>query len=368
VYDDSKKNLLRAMMLAALSAPSYTAPKAAPYVHPERAAQIEEINKAGTTWKAAAHPRFANQAPGASKNLMGVKGNWEADIRESIRLGEIEEFVPDSNAAVPTEFDSASNWPKCAESITNIRDQSNCGCCWAFGGAEAASDRMCIASDAKLLLPLSDNDVCFNSNFDGCDGGQITTPWSYIKRTGVVTGGNYNSTGRFGGGFCSKFPLPHCHHHGPQGDDPYPAEGAPGCPHASSPRGPTQCDADAVAPHADFASDKYTYTGQTQSAHGVEGVQQMIMAGGPVETAFTVYSDFENYASGVYKHTTGSFLGGHAVRIVGWGTDSGEGYWKVANSWNPYWGEHGYFRIAFGSCGIDNQVIGSSASSTWGKK
>ena len=47
------------------------------------------------------------------------------------------------------------------------------------------------------------------------------------------------------------------------------------------------------------------------------------MEGGPVETAFTVYSDFENYASGVYTHTTGQMAGGHAVKFVGWGVDSG---------------------------------------------
>ena len=81
-----------------------------------------------------------------------------------------------------------------------------------------------------------------------------------------------------------------------------------------------------------------------------------------------MYSDFENYAGGVYKHTTGSPVGGHAVKIVGWGEDGGVAYWKIANSWNPYWGEKGYFRIAHGEGGIDDQVIGSSASATWGKK
>jgi hypothetical protein len=37
-------------------------------------------------------------------------------------------------------------FPKCAKVIGDIRDQSNCGCCWAFGTAEAASDRLCIAT------------------------------------------------------------------------------------------------------------------------------------------------------------------------------------------------------------------------------
>ena len=45
------------------------------------------------------------------------------------------------------------------------------------------------------------------------------------------------------------------------------------------------------------------------------------MKDGPVEAAFTVYSDFENYKSGVYKSTSSKQLGGHAIRIVGWGVD-----------------------------------------------
>jgi len=359
--------MLYSIAIFALSAP---AAQQEP-VHAERSAQIEHINQHATTWTAKAHPRFAKDAPGASKPLMGVLGNWGAEIRDSVRSGEIEEYQPSATlATAPSDFDSATNWPDCAKMINDIRDQSNCGCCWAFGGAEAASDRMCISSKAKLLLPLSAQDVCFNAFFglSGCNGGQITTPWNYIKSTGVVTGGNYNGTGPMGGGYCSAFSLPHCHHHGPQGSDPYPAEGQPGCPSERSPKGPKACDANASPAHKDFKADKYSFSGSTQTASGVAKIQQMIMEGGPVETAFTVYSDFENYAGGVYKHTTGSPVGGHAVKIVGWGVDNGQNYWKVANSWNPYWGEKGYFRIAFGEGGIDDQVIGSSASATWSKK
>lgn len=57
----------------------------------------------------------------------------------------------------------------------------------------------------------------------------------------------------------------------------------------------------------------------------------------------------------------GSFLGGHAVKIIGWGTDakSGKDYWLVANSWNESWGENGFFRILRGAneCGIEGQVV-----------
>ena len=56
----------------------------------------------------------------------------------------------------------------------------------------------------------------------------------------------------------------------------------------------------------------------------------------------------QTYKSGVYQHKTGQFLGGHAVKIIGWGVLSGTKYWLVANSWNPTWGDHGFFKILRG--------------------
>jgi len=345
-------------------------------VHPLRDAQIAELKALpGMTWTPAAHPRFANQAPGASKSLCGVKGDQKEIIKAGIARGEIAEYHANENFVAPESFDSETNWPQCAKVIGDIRDQSNCGCCWAFAGSEAASDRMCIATNATLLMPLSAQDVCFNSNFDGCDGGQIDTPWSYIKRTGAVTGSQQQpddgKTDPFAGmGFCSSFSLPHCHHHGPTGQDPYPAEGAQGCPHESSPRGPTSCDSNAKAPHNDFKNDKYSFSGEIISPNGESAIQQAIAEGGPVEVAFNVYSDFENYAGGIYQHKSGSMVGGHAVKMVGWGVENGVKYWKIANSWNPYWGENGYFRMIRGQDegGIESQVSASAANAKWSNR
>jgi len=345
-------------------------------VHPDRVAMIETIKATpGVTWTAAAHPRFADSAPGvALKPLMGVLGDWNQAISEAKTRGEIEEFKVDPKLAVPDSFDAAEAFPQCASMINDIRDQSACGCCWAFAGAEAASDRQCIATNASVMIPLSAQDVCFCGAqifSHGCNGGQINTPWDHIKRIGAVSGGQFNNTGpTFGqSSFCSDFSLPHCHHHGPQGQDPYPDENTPGCPSAQSPRCPKQCDAGSGKTWKD---DKYTFKGSVQSGHGEAAIQQMLMSGGPVSTAFTVYSDFENYAGGIYSHTTGSMAGGHAVKFVGWGVEGGKKYWKVANSWNPYWGEKGYFRIvrgdAQGNGGIEGSVVASAADAKWGKK
>jgi len=60
---------------------------------------------------------------------------------------------------------------------------------------------------------------------------------------------------------------------------------------------------------------------------------------GSVTAAFTVYEDFVSYKSGVYEHKTGRALGGHAIKIVGYGVEDGTDYWLVMNSWNDSWGD-----------------------------
>jgi hypothetical protein len=71
-----------------------------------------------------------------------------------------------------------------------------------------------------------------------------------------------------------------------------------------------------------------------------------------------VYADFLTYKSGVYQHKTGQFLGGHAVKIIGWGVENGVKYWLVANSWNADWGDHGFFKIIRGvdECGFEDEI------------
>jgi len=41
----------------------------------------------------------------------------------------------------------------------------------------------------------------------------------------------------------------------------------------------------------------------------------------------------------VYQHVSGSYLGGHAIKLLGWGVDKATGapYWLCANSWNEDW-------------------------------
>lgn len=112
----------------------------------------------------------------------------------------------------------------------------------------------------------------------------------------------------------------------------------------------TDCPSDSnikVADDHHFAESSY-------SVRGVDNIKAELAAHGTLTAAFTVYEDFLAYKSGVYSHQTGSALGGHAIKVIGWGTENGEDYWLCVNSWNNTWGDKGTFKIKQGDCGIND--------------
>jgi len=78
---------------------------------------------------------------------------------------------------------------------------------------------------------------------------------------------------------------------------------------------------------------------------------------GPVSVAIEAdQAGFQLYKSGVFSGTCGQNLD-HGVLVVGYGTDAGQDYWKVKNSWGTSWGEAGYIRMIRNKdeCGIANE-------------
>ena len=88
---------------------------------------------------------------------------------------------------------------------------------------------------------------------------------------------------------------------------------------------------------------------------GRDAIKSMVYNHGPVVASMEVYEDFFNYGGGIYRHKYGSYVGGHQVVIVGY--NDNQQCWICKNSWGKYWGEDGYFRIAYGECGIESSIV-----------
>jgi len=240
--------------------------------------------------------------------------------------------------------------------IGHVRDQSDCGSCWAFGSTEVFNDRYCISTgDSTTLFSPEDTVSCctgLSCSFSmGCNGGQPAGAWKWFTKEGVSTGGDYGSTGT-----CKPYSMEACAHHVT------PPPGVPACPDInggqeySTPKCSSSCtDKTYTTP---YKSDK-KMAKTSYSVKGIENMQREMMEKGSVSVAMTVYEDFETYSSGVYQHKSGSSLGGHAIKMIGWGVDNGTPYWICQNSWNTYWGEQGTFRILRGKdeCGIESSVV-----------
>ncbi len=100
-----------------------------------------------------------------------------------------------------------------------------------------------------------------------------------------------------------------------------------------------------------------------QELRGAAQMKEWLSTRGPLVACYSVYSDFAAYRSGVYRRTPSSVLrGGHCICVVGY--DDAQGAWICKNSWGTGWGEQGYFRIAYGQCGIDASMWGVVAGAT----
>jgi len=252
-----------------------------------------------------------------------------ADVQKSLLGARAINMIPgnlpaprgkyDLTQALPDSFDSRQKWGKC---IHPIRNQAQCGSCWAFAASEVLSDRFCIASNGSINVVLSPQYLvsCDTSDY-GCDGGYLANSWQFLQETGIPTDSCYSYTS--GGGDSGE-----CK---------------------------TTCD--------DGSDLKFYKADKVSTPATVEEMQNELFNNGPIEVAFSVYRDFLTYKTGVYHHTTGGLLGGHAVKAIGWGVQNGTPYWIIANSWGASWGLQGFFWIKRGSneCGIESNVITGTA-------
>ncbi|KAE9604305.1 hypothetical protein Lal_00002079 [Lupinus albus] len=207
-------------------------------------------------------------------------------------------FMYEKVERVPPSVD----WRK-KGAVTTIKDQGQCGSCWAFSTVVAVEGINQIKTNK--LVPLSEQELidCDNEENHGCNGGLMEYAFEFIKQKGGITA---------------------------ESSYPYAAE--------------------------DGSCDESKMNGLVVSIDGHETVPannedalRKVVANQPVSVAIDAGgSDFQFYSEGVFTGDCGTDLN-HGVAIVGYGTTlDGTKYWIVRNSWGPEWGEHGYIRMQRG--------------------
>jgi C1A family cysteine protease len=251
-------------------------------------------------------------------------------------IDEIEQLVLSIQQSLEAEALSAVGVPSAYDLrdvdgknfVTPIKNQKSCGSCVAFGTVATAESRLRVQrNDPNLAIDLSEAHMFFCHGKD--DGAKCSTGWwpqkafDAFKSKGVADEECYKYDSGLETQDCSGL-----------------------------------C--------TNWASRAVKITGYTALTKEPAKIKEWVSSKGPVCACFIVYQDFFSYKSGIYKHVTGGQAGGHCVTIVGY--DDNPGYWICKNSWGTNWGESGFFRIAYGQCGIDswlNHGVNSIENTGW---
>lgn len=228
-----------------------------------------------------------------------------SSIRPTLRTEHVHKYLEQDVNNLPSSMDwRANGW------VTDVKDQGQCGSCWAFSAVGAMEGQH--ANVTGNLTSLSEQNLvdCITNGCFGCSGGWMNVAMEWVVNNGI------------------------------ESEEAYPYQGVDG-----------QC----VFNKSDSAANFSKVVNITQD--DVNGLFHATATVGPISVAIDAEDDMMMYASGIYQSNTCSTTQlDHGVLVVGYGmTNDGKKYYIIKNSWNTNWGMDGYIywsRDIPNMCGI----------------
>jgi len=208
--------------------------------------------------------------------------------------------------------------------VTPVKNQGQCGSCWSFS-TTGALEGAAFLSGRKLVSLSEQNILDCDHGGHKCQGGSMDQAFQWVSENGICA----------------------------EADDTYKCmdQNSEQC---TSSVCPTQCKPVLAAHVVTNSTDVDPSEGALEAAVSQQPVSVAIEADKPV---------FQHYTGGVLTNEACGSQLDHGVLAVGFGTDKGQKYWLVKNSWGTSFGEQGYIRIERGAaedggeCGIRKAAV-----------